>query len=70
MIHSLVVKAGPYAKPIILLLALGVALASQAAGVDLGLDPDEIWQLLGASVLVFLTPAPGYVRAKLSRGGA
>ena len=65
MIRTLIVKAGPYAKPLILIIALALATAAQWAGVELGLDPDEIWKALGASVLVFLTPAPGYVRAKL-----
>lgn len=54
--NKLIDAAGPYAKAVILLLALGVAVAAQAAGVDVGLDADQVWQQLGAAVLVFAVP--------------
>ena len=52
---------GPHSKAVAVFLAIGVALVAEAAGVDVGLDLDSLWQQLGALVLptaaVWLAPA-------------
>lgn len=73
---ALIARLGPYAKPLVILTAIIVAIVAQWAGVDLGLDVDQLWTAFGAAVLAFLVPAPGYrapgesdpqVRANLQR---
>lgn len=54
--HRIVELLGPYAKALVILLALAVAALAEAAGIDVGLDPEALWQALGAAVLVFLIP--------------
>lgn len=68
---KLVNKLGPYAKPLALALLFGLAWAAQAGGLEVGVDPGELWQeLIAAMVVVFGVPAPGYVRSKLYERGA
>lgn len=56
----LINAAGPYAKAIVCAAAIVLALAAEAAGVDLGLDVDSLWQQIGAvlvpSLLVYAVP--------------
>lgn len=51
----------PHAKAVAVLLAIVVALVAEAAGVDVGLDLDSLWEQLGVLVLptaaVWLAPA-------------
>lgn len=51
----------PHSKAVAVALAIGVALIAEAAGVDVGLDLDSLWQQLGALALptaaVWLAPA-------------
>lgn len=51
----------PYSKAIAVFAAILVALGAEAAGVDVGLDVDGLWQQLGALVLptlaVYLAPS-------------
>lgn len=58
--HTLTARLGPYAKPLTIIVAIVLASAAQALGLDLGLDVDQLWAALGATVLAFLVPAPGY----------
>lgn len=53
-------RLAPYAKALVLVAAIVLVSIAQAVGVDLGLDVNELWTALGAAVLVFITPAPGY----------
>lgn len=46
----------PYAKAFVIVAAIVLAGLAQAAGVDLGLNVDDLWQALGATVLVYLVP--------------
>ena len=59
---------GPHSKALAVTLAIGVALAAEAAGVDVGLDLDSLWQQLGALVLptaaVWFAPANKARRAQ------
>lgn len=54
--NRIIEALGPYAKVVVLIVALLVAVAAQAAGVDVGLQADEVWKMLGAAVLVFFVP--------------
>lgn len=54
--QKLVEKLGPYAKAVVLVVALVAGLLAEAAGVDVGIDTATVWQALGATVLVFLVP--------------
>lgn len=69
MIRTAVSKLGPFAKPLALLLLFGLATAAHAGGLDIGVDPGEVWQELVVAVgVVFAIPAPGYSRAKIPTG--
>lgn len=47
---------GKHNKALIVLGAFGVALAGKQAGVDVGLDVDDTWKAVLASLLVYLVP--------------
>jgi hypothetical protein len=53
-------RLAPYAKALILLMLIVLAGVAEALGLDLGLDVEHYVSLLGADLVVFLTPAPGY----------
>lgn len=56
MLKRLTDALGPYAKALVLVVALIAAVLAQTVGIDIGLSPDEAIQALGAAVLVFLVP--------------
>lgn len=59
--HSVLNYLSPYSKAIAVFAAIAVALGADAAGVDVGLDVDSLWQQLGALLLptlaVYLAPS-------------
>lgn len=56
MVEKITNALGPYAKAIVLVVALLAALGAEAIGLDVGLDSSTILQALAATVLVYLTP--------------